>query len=465
MRIPVLVLAVLVSCTGARAEVEVVGNPAAEHYPDAEKAYARNVWDMAVADGRLWWGDGNSNNYGPAKQAGPARVYAFDGKTTTYTALMTEQVGRFVEIGGKLTVPNHDPRGSKQARYWQWDGGEWVGTGTAPTHVYDLAEVDGLLLTARGSTTLDKPVQYSTDAGVTNKQHAMSVWAGAPAGTTARMGRAYSFLPVGDQLFATGPAVAYSGKIEGYSAIARHLGGGRFELQPEALSKAFFPTMPDPRKEVIDWRAERVTRFGSSAGSPFGDQAYYVMARSLGDHQWQQGRLAVIGSDLAARPIDLSGDVWDLDVYDGRICALVSDHTGDVYRNRVWQSTDGRGWFVAFEFTADTFARSFERYQGRWYFGLGGLEDRSPESVGTIMREAVVEPVQTPKPTPNPTATPKPTPEPTPKPAPVVTPSPTPVATVTPTPAPERPWQRFEARMIDGDGAIIEIEVRPKEIE
>ena len=63
--------------------IERIGNPFSARFPTPDLYYARNVWDMEVYDDRLYLGHGNSNNDGPAPNAGPVEIWSYNGQTFT----------------------------------------------------------------------------------------------------------------------------------------------------------------------------------------------------------------------------------------------------------------------------------------------------------------------------------------------------------------------------------------------
>ena len=64
--------------------LEVLGNPAANRYPDCAFSVARNPWDLIAVDERLYIGLGDDSNEGPSANAGPTPVYVFDPADMTF---------------------------------------------------------------------------------------------------------------------------------------------------------------------------------------------------------------------------------------------------------------------------------------------------------------------------------------------------------------------------------------------
>jgi hypothetical protein len=59
----------------------------------------------------------------------------------------------------------------------------------------------------------------------------------------------------------------------------------------------------------------------------------------------------------------------------------------ETWRNQVWTTSDGQHWRSLLDFTAAAPARSFERMNGDWYFGLGQMVE--PPAVGCEPKNAV----------------------------------------------------------------------------
>ncbi len=110
----------------------------------------------------------------------------------------------------------------------------------------------------------------------------------------------------------------------------------------------------------------------------------------MNDHQWEPEALyaatdldrarKVTLPDPAALPYDLliRGD-------SAYLLAATKLSTGR-YTIRVYTSRDLTRWQELFRFSAESFARSFEEYDGDFYFGLGCNTDNCPAASGDILR-------------------------------------------------------------------------------
>ena len=143
-----------------------LGTPAAEYYPS--NRLARCAWDMTIFEGRLYVGCGDySNNSG----ASPILSCPMDdlGNWTVEAFLNEEQVGRFININGVLTIPGFDPLGSpKYGTYYELMGGRWEQRDAFPygLHTFDVVWYQGRIYGAIGADRGGYPIAYTED-GVT----------------------------------------------------------------------------------------------------------------------------------------------------------------------------------------------------------------------------------------------------------------------------------------------------------
>ncbi len=141
----------------------VLGTPAAEYYPN--NYLARCAWDMAILDGRLYVGCGDySKNPGDAPILS-APLSAPDNWTVE-TTIPDEQVGRFININGVLTIPGFDPVASpKYGSYYERLNGEWVKQEILPfgLHNFDIAWFQGRMYAGIGANRGEYPVAYTED--------------------------------------------------------------------------------------------------------------------------------------------------------------------------------------------------------------------------------------------------------------------------------------------------------------
>ena len=130
---------------------EYLGIPGEAHY--GTKYYARNIWDMAVKDGKVLLSMGD---YGTNTGAVPIFYYTNDSKEKkecsykspiTTAGLSSEEIKRFYRIGGEIYATATDPLGMAQGSYYKYDSttNQWTDFYKLPLciHCYDMVEYDG----------------------------------------------------------------------------------------------------------------------------------------------------------------------------------------------------------------------------------------------------------------------------------------------------------------------------------
>ena len=185
-----------------------LGNPAASRYPACWQSLPRTPWDLAVFDGRLYVGLGNSSNQGPSANAGPVPLFAYDLKQRRWqqeATLPEEQISRFLVDGKQLWIAGEDPRGS-----WRWGNlylrksreQLWWQQRRLPRfiHAHDLAVHQGRLVVAGN-------VPDAVTTGPKAERHGSALAASADAGQTWSVQRlagwrATALLPFSEALFA-----------------------------------------------------------------------------------------------------------------------------------------------------------------------------------------------------------------------------------------------------------------------
>lgn len=98
---------------------EVIGNPAADRYPDCASSHARNPWDLIAIQGRLYVGLGDASNEGPSPKAGPVPVYAYEPATHTFwrETTLEEEVASALTLGPPRTQIAGPPQEPEAVRW------------------------------------------------------------------------------------------------------------------------------------------------------------------------------------------------------------------------------------------------------------------------------------------------------------------------------------------------------------
>ena len=246
---------------------EFVGNPLLSRYPRGEAVYARNVWDLQIFDGRLYIGAGNSNNRGPAPNAGPVPIIAYDPQRNVFQReylVDDEQIDQYYVFDGELYLPGHDPRESWELGnlYRLAVGGKWQKLRTIPhaIHTYALALHKGALYAGLGSSTEQgKPISsvaVSTDGG----HH----WHWSPLSGR----RIHAFLQVAGMLYATD---VYPRQPRKRTATYEIHGLQTIVPRDDLDRTALFPSTP------LQQRATRLAKPVTLGNSTVYIGAYYIL--------------------------------------------------------------------------------------------------------------------------------------------------------------------------------------------
>ena len=130
---------------------ENLGIPGEERY--GTKYYAKNIWDMAAVDGKVFLSMGD---YGTNTGAVPIYNYKNDSTTKyesgyesniTTAGLSSEEIKRFYEIDGEIYATATDPLGGADGSYYKYnrETDKWIDYYKLPNcvHCFDMVEYDG----------------------------------------------------------------------------------------------------------------------------------------------------------------------------------------------------------------------------------------------------------------------------------------------------------------------------------
>lgn len=369
---------------------ERLGAPFAARWP--QEYYPRNVWDMQVFGGFVYFGAGNSSNFGPSPNAGPVPIIRYDGQRfENVFSLQEEQVDMFRVFGGVLYTPGHDSRrrGEVGAVY-RFDGRAWRSSPdiAGAVHVYDYfrrAGVDVAVGGARGdapaawiSTSLDgawRPLTYRANPVLSEQMG----YDGAPRG-----GRLFSLFEIGHALYASGSIQLASpnperefafatlfqiedvGTLTPMSVTIARLGDQGFAAA--ALHGADLFPGADGIADA-DFALLQVRRAVSLDGA-----SIYIGALNHNDHQWRPvGVFAAPNlNDARALAVPEGVLVYDLLVHDRSVYALGNRELApNRFEVQVLKLHEMSAFHPVARFEAPAFARSFELYRGDWYVALG----------------------------------------------------------------------------------------------
>ena len=379
--------------------VERLGNPAKKRWPHGEKVYARNVWDLQVFDGRLYIGSGNSNNIGPAPNAGPVNVWSYDPDTGLFKSeatLREESLARFRVIHDRLYIPGWDQLAfdgwfSKRGYWYRLEKNGWRKYGHVPAiHVYDIAEHKGQLFMAGSHATRSSSVWISDDDGRTSRLAKPEIFHPDPV---------LHLFELGGELYGAGVFTSEdvvhnlpdNTEVLFCDGLIRYVGNYVFEPLAEM---GFSDLFPDTRG-IRDAAHFRITKFRKQLVYIGMDCDPYRGSTALGI---PFGLFA--GSSLkkiTRIKLPDEAQAWDLLARDNALYVLLAGAPKDGKPGviiRVLATPDLENWTEVLRFRSPTIARSFELLDGDFYFGLGDtyedFEDRSAwrfsPATGEILR-------------------------------------------------------------------------------
>lgn len=333
--------------------------------------FPRNPWDMTHFAGRLYIGQGNSDNYGsPELNAGPMRIvslqpdapgFRYEGFGNSPT-LPEEQIDTIKVIDGVLYIPSHDTKGADTVRnlYQRTATNDtWSqSTSTFPdygdswgVHTYAIIAYAGKLVL--GGYTYG----VSGDGGQT--------WTGAGHST-----RCSALFTVGGTLYGATEEAGFG--LDEYDPTT-----GRFAYRPDLQNNHWAWIVPDIQGPSPSGAVTKIVR-----PVIIDSRTVYLAGYRSSDHQTRTtdvylARSFVKGAYDVVRTTPVGERPWDLLVRGNNAYLLTSTKNGtgtaEQFVVSIWQSTaDLTGWTKLWTSPPlATFARSFEEVNGNFYLGLG----------------------------------------------------------------------------------------------
>jgi tectonin-like protein len=350
-----------------------LGIPNQKRYPGGDSLYARNPWVLKAFEGRVYVGSGNSNNAGPATNAGPVDVVYYDpagGRFGSEWTVPDEQIDVFRIVNGSLTIPGHDPKESwAKGNFYIRLSGRWTEVRTIDfgIHMYDIIEK------ASANPGAKNPLGCVDCQAFSGKKYlyaAIGSPTGASIGVSSNNGNSWDQYRV----------FSFEGRARTFlnaSDMCVSTSNGVYMVTPTGISDALrinlFPGLNVPGM------------FAAKAET-FNGMSYYLGAYAPIDHNWKSP--GAFATDChSARRLNVTATAYhDILVDSGKLYLLVSDPEGKQHRNRVFVSTDGSNFKEVFNFVTNAFARSFAIQGGDFYFGLGCEAEAMNEDSGRIVR-------------------------------------------------------------------------------
>ena len=342
----------------ANSEYTLLGNPYVSKYKSEEHIYARNIWDMQLYNSKIYLGAGNSSNKGPAQNAGRVYVVSLNPKTDKFSyeyKVAEEQIDTIKVYGDTLYIPGHDATQKWTfGNIYSKEDKKWTKHRTLPKalHVYDLVVKDNKIFTAIGLNK--KGAVFISDKKA-------KVWDKISHGS----GRVYSFLEVGDELYATKTfKIKYKNKLSVTQWLKdRNTFSSRYDLNvykmfPNTFLRKYSIKIIKPIK--------------------FKDNAFYIGAYKHNDHQNEPFGLYqayIKNSKLKVKKLKLESDFIPRDIIKRKdnIYILATKKINKYSEIKVLKLNKNNlsEYNVIISFKYPTFARSFEKYKDCFYFGMG----------------------------------------------------------------------------------------------
>lgn len=353
------------------AVVELVDLGIADYSAGARGPFVRNPWDMTYFAGRLYIGQGNSDNGdSPDTNAGPVKIvslaagvpgFRYEGASGA-GALPEEQIDVIRVIDGALFIPGHDPRldWSVRTLYKRTAASEtWTQIQSTNAAAGSSWGIHNYEITGFGGALFSSGYAFgrSTDGGQT--------WANA--GTSVRC----------TALFAVGGILYGATSAEGFGIDEYDPKAGVFNYRGDLQANHwawFVPGIQGPNPYNNYAKIVRPIALGA--------RAMYLAGYTSSDHQTATtdvylARSLVKGAYDVVRTTPDGERPWDLLARGSDAYLLTSRKTGsgagEKFTVSIWRSTaDLTSWTLVYRSPSlGTFARSFEEVNGDFYLGLG----------------------------------------------------------------------------------------------
>lgn len=350
----------LISLTLLTADSQTIflDNPYTYQYKSKKYIYARNIWDMQFFNGKIYLGAGNSSNIGPAQNAGRVHVVSLDPITDKFNNEYTvaeEQIDKFKVYGDTLYIPGHDA-----TEKWTFGNiytkrnDNWSKYRSLPNvlHVYDLVVKDRKIFTAIGLN--GKGAVFVSDMNAKD-------WDKISHGK----GRVYSFLEVDDKLFAT---KTFQNKNP------KKLSVTQWQSEYQSFSSRYdlnvHKMFPDTNLKKDSIKIIRPVKFEN--------KALYIGAYKHNDHQnipFGLYQASFVNNKLEIKKIEIRKEFVprDILVREKNIYILVTKK--EQSKNNISVLKFNNNNFLTYKeiisFSYSSFARSFEEFEGCFYFGMG----------------------------------------------------------------------------------------------
>ncbi|MFA6197305.1 MAG: hypothetical protein WC656_11760 [Sulfurimonas sp.] len=352
----------------ATTKIKLLGDPYKVVYETKKDLYAKNIWDMAVFENKIYLGAGNSSNEGPTQNAGPVPLISYNPTTNefkTEAIIQDEQIDIIKIFDNKMYIPGHDAKENWDfANFYIKEFNQSVKKYRNikdGLHVYDVALHDNKIFLALGVKN-GAAVAISSDNAQNWEIQKLDHY------------RINSFLEVGDRFFAT-KHFPSSSDLQKMSQSRKKL---FFSVAEYETSKGFIPNYKldsedfFPKTTDLKDKSRKIVR-----SVKMNDKTIYIGAYAHNDHQFEPFGVYYIssaGKNLDIKKITLSSQykVWDILKKENALYLLAYDETKKEVKVFFAKNGDFESFKEYFSFKSDSFARSFELFEDKFYFSLGG---------------------------------------------------------------------------------------------
>jgi hypothetical protein len=342
-------------------QLEHLGNPFLE-----KPLMARNVWDMKVFDGQLYFGHGDT-----VANSGPIKLWRYDTASKQFTNDFTvddESINSFDVVGNQLLIAGSDPREAWElGNFYRLEPEGWHKHRTIPwgIHAYQVTEFEGKLFIGISTDHLHPSLLSSSDQGMT--------WLDAT--DNQFLDRAFNKLIVlNHKLYATGLLEAGTLKLE----------NGVFVDAKIPVNQIAPGIMPDAPMVI-----QKLEYFKGGAVYTVGKRQMYTTDPDEERYETIAKAAFFTSNFRDAVPIPLPENSVPTDILlkDGQVLILTHRKLEAGFENMVIQSSDARSWKETLRFSSSSFARSFEFLNAQYYFGLGCyFTEQSCAANGDVLR-------------------------------------------------------------------------------
>lgn len=367
-----------------------IGTPSAATYPD--DYYPRNPF-LSVWAGKLRITHGDA-----AHNSAVSDIWSWDGETLSNTDNVTvvdHRIEGFAVKGGRAYLLGQDPiSGTLGHLYYNVAVDDWdvltPASLSSCEHIYSMDE-DEVLWLGVGASSAGPAARRSTDGGLTWVSYNVP-----ESGADLRTLRGWTLFKVGATRYLSTTALIFSSTPPGYNSTAPFISvfywtGSQWDVTDfyfapnDSLDLEFIEDPPGSEEYII--ASGRIVKAVEFAGYTF-----YFTGRTITDHDFEPLTMYRIeASELTPERLTFagSGKVYDLNVFNGALYALVNVRSGDRYTTRLYATTDGEQWQGVLEFTQAhdlIFGGSLAFYDGWAYIGNRCRYDEEAEGAGEIMK-------------------------------------------------------------------------------